>query len=439
MRKSWLASTVLVMALAAAGCGGGGAQTQGENNNAGTGNGGEKVKLTIESWRTDDMKVWNEVILPAFEAKYPNIQVEFKPTQNTEYGTSLSTKLSAGTAGDLIMVEPYDFRIDMAKNGSFAKLNDLEGLNKDNFPEMALDAWKLDDGTQFAVPLASVLHGYIYNKAIFDELKLQVPTTREQFFQVLDAVKKDGKYTPFAMGTADQFVPGLLGFNLNVPGFNKGEEGRLALIEGKQKFTDAPYVQTWEFLRKLADYMPDGYESITYADMQNLFMSGQAAVYPAGSWEISIFKDKIGSQFEYGAFPLPVEKEGDTGYINNHPDSGMALNAATKHPEEAKQFLQWLMTPEFAELWNNALPGFFSLSSHKVELKDPLAQQFMSWVKDGNSSPRLAYQLLSRGEPNTDAELGRISALVMNKKMEPAEAAKTIQDGLDGWFKPKAK
>ena len=71
----------------------------------------DQVTLIIESWRVDDADEWNDVILPAFEAHYPNIDVDFQPTINTEYGATLGTKIEAGTAGDLIMVEPFDYRL----------------------------------------------------------------------------------------------------------------------------------------------------------------------------------------------------------------------------------------------------------------------------------------------------------------------------------------
>lgn len=55
-----------------------------------------KVRLTIESWRNDDQKIWQETILPAFMKKYPNIEVVFAPTAPTEYNAVLDTKPRAG-------------------------------------------------------------------------------------------------------------------------------------------------------------------------------------------------------------------------------------------------------------------------------------------------------------------------------------------------------
>ena len=40
----------------------------------------EDVTLTIESWRNDDLAIWQEKIIPAFEAANPGIKVVFAPS-----------------------------------------------------------------------------------------------------------------------------------------------------------------------------------------------------------------------------------------------------------------------------------------------------------------------------------------------------------------------
>ena len=236
----------------------------------------EVVELTIESWRTDDLAVWEEVIIPAFMEAYPNIKVTFSPTPNAEYSSVLATKIEAGTAGDLIMVEPFNWRVPMYEAGQLANLSDLEA--QQYFDDVAKSAWQAPNGDVFAVPLASVLHGFIYNQDIFDELGLEVPQTMDEFHAVLDAVKADGTYVAMDMGTADEWVTNVLGFELIGQGYWKGEEGRQGLVDGSMKFSDPQFVAAFEEMAKWAEYMPDGYQSIGYSDMQNLFTTGQAAV-----------------------------------------------------------------------------------------------------------------------------------------------------------------
>ena len=263
--------------------------------------------LTIESWRNDDADVWNKQIIPAFNKQHPNIKVQFKADPPTEYNAALNARLAGGTAGDIITCRPFDASLDLFKKGNLVAVNDLPGMN--NFSDVAKSAWTTDDGkTTFCVPMASVIHGFIYNKKIFDELKLTPPKTMAEFHAVLDKIKADGKYTPIAMGTADQWEAATMGFQNIGVNYWKGEEGRKALIEGKQKLTDPAYVKTFAELATWAPYMGRGYQAQKYPDTQNLFALGRAAIFPAGSWDIPTFRQQ--ADFEFDAFPAPLPEGG---------------------------------------------------------------------------------------------------------------------------------
>jgi len=335
------------------------------------------VTLTIESWRNDDLSIWQEKLIPAFEAKNPGIKVVFSPTAPTEYNAALNAKLDAGSAGDLISCLQQD---------------------------------------------------------AFDKLGIAVPKTNDEFFAALDKIKADGTYVPMAMGTKDLWEAATMGYQNIGPTYWKGEEGRLALIKGEQKLTDADWVEPYRVLAKWKPYLGDGFEAQTYPDSQNMFTLGRAAIYPAGSWEISQFNSQ--ADFKMGAFPPPVQKDGDTCYISDHNDIGMGLNAKSGHQEEAKKFLSWVASPEFAEIYANALPGFFSLNSTAVKMSDPLAQEFVSWREKCKPTIRSTYQILSRGTPNLENETWVESANVINGTDTPEQAGEKLQKGLDSWYKP---
>ncbi|MDK1383894.1 Multiple sugar-binding protein [Ensifer psoraleae] len=393
----------------------------------------QDVTLTIESWRNDDLAIWQEKLIPAFEAKNPGIKVVFSPSAPTEYNAALNAKLDAGSAGDLITCRPFDTSLELFNKKHLADLTSLPGM--ENFSDVAKSAWSTDDGkATFCVPMASVIHGFIYNKDAFDQLGLSVPTTEEEFFAVLEKIKADGNYIPMAMGTKDLWEAATMGYQNIGPTYWKGEEGRLALIKGEQKLTDEPWVEPYRVLAKWKDYLGDGFEAQTYPDSQNLFTLGRAAIYPAGSWEISGFNTQ--AQFKMGAFPPPVKKAGDTCYISDHTDIGIGLNAKSPNAEAGKTFLTWVASPEFAEIYANALPGFFSLNSTPVKMTDPLAQEFVSWREKCKPTIRSTYQILARGTPNLENETWVESANVINGTDTPEVAAKKLQDGLDSWFKP---
>ena len=396
---------------------------------------GPTVNLTIESWRNDDLAIWEDQIIPAFEAKYPNIKVTFSPTAPADYNGVLNSKLEAGNAGDLITCRPFDASLALFQAGHLASLNAVPGLA--NFGDVAKSAWITDDGAEtFCVPMASVIHGFIYNVEAFDKLGVTTtPTTVAEFTAVLDKIKADGTYTPLAMGTKDQWEAATMGFQNIGPNLWKGEEGRKALIAGTAKFTDPPYVETLRQLASWAPYLPSGFEAVAYPDAQQYFASGKAAIYPAGSWDIAFFE---GQGMKIGFFGPPVQEAGDTVYISDHTDIALGRNTKTAHSAEAETFLEWVTSAEFATLYSNALPGFYSLSNHPVVLEDAVAQQAVDLRLTSEETIRNSYQILSRGEPNLENELWRVSAGVINGTLTPETGAKELQDGLDKWYKPAA-
>jgi raffinose/stachyose/melibiose transport system substrate-binding protein len=399
-----------------------------------TGAHAQDVTLTIESWRNDDLTLWQDQIIPAFEATHPGIKVQFTPSAPAEYNAVLNSKLDAGSAGDLITCRPFDASLALYDAGHLTDLSDLDAMS--NFSDVAKSAWQTDDGSAtFCVPMASVIHGFIYNKDAFAELGLDVPTTEDEFFAVLDKIKEDGSYIPMAMGTNDQWEAATMGYNNIGPNYWKGEEGRQALIKGEQKLTDEDWVAPYATLARWKDYLGDGYEAQTYPDSQNIFTLGRAAIYPAGSWEVSGFNAQ--ADFEMGAFKPPVKNAGDTCYISDHTDIGIGMNAATEHPEEARTFLAWVASPEFATIFANALPGFFPLSSAPVEISDPLAAEFVSWRGECESTIRSTYQILSRGTPNLENETWGASVAAIKGTSSPEELGQKLQDGLASWYAPQ--
>jgi len=394
----------------------------------------QDTTLTIESWRNDDLTLWQNQIIPAFEANNPGIKVVFAPSAPAEYNAVLNAKLDAGSAGDLITCRPFDASLALYDAGHLSDLSDLDAMS--NFSDVAKSAWQTDDASvSFCVPIASVIHGFIYNKDAFAELGLQEPETVDEFFAVLDAIKADGSYIPMAMGTNDQWEAATMGYNNIGPNYWKGEEGRLALIAGDQSLTDEPWVAPYRQLARWGAYMGDGYEAQTYPDSQNLFTLGRAAIYPAGSWEISGFNAQ--ANFEMGAFKPPVQNAGDDCYISDHTDIAIGLNVASPNADAARTFLAWVGSEEFASLYANALPGFFSLASHNLDMSDPLAQEFVSWRSECASTIRSTYQILSRGTPNLENDTWNASAQVIKGAETPQDAGVRLQQGLASWYEPQ--
>ena len=392
----------------------------------------DEVTITVESWRTDDQAIWDDEIIPAFEAEHPHISVVFAPTAPLEYPSALRTRLEGGVAGDLITCFPFDRSRELFEDGHLAPLNDLDGI--DSFGAPAQAAWLSADGSApYCVPVASVVQGFYYNVDAFDELGLSVPETESELFEVLRAILDDGTYTPVGTGLSEWEAEHILFQNIGA-NYWKGEEGRLALIRGEDKVTDREYVDTFAVMARLAPYMHAGASGIPYLDGRILFETGQVAVYPGGSWEISGFDER--ASFEYSAFRTPQPDSQDTCYIVDHSDLAIGLNPASPNADAARTFLTWVASPAFARIYTGALSGFFSLQDTPVEYSHPVAQKFVSWRQDCESANRTGYEALDSGDPEFPIELRQASNAVILGTMTPQDAAKKLQDSLDSWYTP---
>ncbi|MDE0716170.1 MAG: ABC transporter substrate-binding protein [Gammaproteobacteria bacterium] len=391
--------------------------------------------LVLESWRDDDRIVWEEVIAPAFGAAHPGIGLEFRPTAPVDYDAALASRLEAGEAGDLIACRPFDASLALYGDGHLADLGGLAGLAR--FPAAAKRPWQTDDGSAtFCVPVASVIHGFVYNRDAFRELGIGPPETEAEFFAALERIREDGARVPLAMGVRDRWEAAVLGYDNIGPAYWKGEEGRRALIGGRQKLTDGPWVAPFRMLAKWRRYLGDGYRARGYRDSRDLFARGRAAVYPAGSWEIAgLRKSRPG--FAMGAFRPPVPRAGDACHISDHLDMGIGLNAASPHGEAARVFLDWLGSAEFASLLADALPGFYPLSDHAAEPDDPLARAFVSWRDDCRSTIRFAAQYLSRGTPDLGRAVWDAAVDAITGAATAEEIGARLQAGLESRHVPR--
>lgn len=417
-------ATVAALALGLSGC---------ASTSEPSGSDGESVKLVLGTWRTEDALMWEEEIIPAFEKAHPGITVEYAPVDTNDYNAAIQSQIEGGTGPDVIMCRPFDVNRAWIDKGYLDPVSKLDAIS--GFDQTALAAWQGDDGEDYCVPVASVLAGFFYNKAIFDELGLEVPTTQAEFISVLEAIKADGTYEPLALGSADGWQ---LAYNMlyNVgPTYWKGEEGRLGLIDGTKKLTDPDFVEGFTVFDTFKNYLPKGFESISYEDMTQLFSLGRAAILPDGSWQISQVES---TGLDIGVFGAPAAKAGGQRYQQEMADMAFGLNAAGKNKEAATEFLNWIGSSEFQQLYVNKLPGFFSMGSTPVKYDDPLAQEFANLKEGAELTSRLALDRLSAGQPPLDDEIWRVAQLMYNSGMSAEEATAELQAGLESWYTPPA-
>lgn len=394
----------------------------------------EPQVLTLETWRIDDERAWISQILPAFTADHPHIRAYMRPSFPAQYDTELLGRLKQGRAGDLITCRPFDQSIALFEQGHLLDITHVPAIRR--YRSHSKIAWTTYYADRvFCIPVAAVMTGFFYNTRIFKELNLVPPTTQEELFEVLKTIQRSGTYVPLAFGTKDSWQAAQVLFAGVGPNHWGGEQGRKNLLTGRAKFSDEPYVNAWRTVADLARYMPSHHAHIGEEEARQLFLSGRAAIYPAGSWEIP-FLSNHANHGEFGVFAPPPPQSMHNCYVLNHLDKGIGINPASPRQDQAAVFLDWLSTPQFANVLANTLHGFFPLSNHPVQINNPLAQAMLTWRQQCDTTIRINSQFLNQAWPQLEQEMWDTTVRVMRQQITPEEAARHISSGVEKWFRP---
>ncbi|MFF2632766.1 ABC transporter substrate-binding protein [Microbacterium sp. NPDC058021] len=427
MRRRILTTTALVagsvLALSACAPSASSGDTEAES--------GDDVTLTVWSWRTEDVEAYN-AIFDVFEEAHPGITVEFEAFQNTEYNQILTTGLAGSDGPDVPMVRAYGQLQPNIEAGQLEPIDgEVEGL--DEIAESVLAGAKgKADGKTYAVPLATQTLQMFYNKAIFEEQGLEVPTTWDEFIEVNEALLSAG-VTPMALGAKDDWILPIFADIVGSARYG-GSEFEQKVLTGETDFTDPDYVASLEIISELQPYLTPDVVGVGYTDSQIQFTSGQAAQFPGGSFEIATFRNQA-PDLEFGSYqvPLPEGAVLDAPVSPAYADGNFAVNAKSENKEAAFELLNWLATAEFGQLVADELNQFSAIPG--VTYSDEVMQEAWDNYEQGQA-PYLLLVDFRYGEPLGTAVLGTEIQRMFLGETDAAGAAATLQTGISQWFTP---
>lgn len=390
----------------------------------------KQIILTLGSWRKDDVEQLGHV-LREFNQLYPHIIIKFDPTEPAQYNDVLVAQLEGGTAPDLYYLRSHSASAALYNKGHLVKLNELSKFEND-FPPQMINAWKTKQGDIYGVPLMAVSHGIYYNASFFEKYNLAIPNTWGELIQLAQKIQHIGA-VPFANATGDLWmVNGLILQNL-IPGFIGGEKGRLEYYNGTRCFNDDDMLAAFQAVADLSDYLSENQRLLKYADTLQLFLQGKSPMLFGGSWDIPFFESQNPS-FDWRVFAIPPP-EGKEHYVTFHPDAAIGLNSQSPYIEEAKLFLKWMTTKEFAMLYEKQLPGFFPLHKGVENTNNVHANMFLALHAQYKTDTRI-WRQIEQGEPSDYKISVQLSTDVMNKDITPEQAVDKLQGGIAAWHLP---
>ncbi|UYZ13237.1 extracellular solute-binding protein [Brevibacillus sp. WF146] len=427
----WLFCACLVFVLAA--CSGSPSSTAGDQSSGNAQPGaepakGETVELVMYSWRPEDKDAY-AAFIAEFEKRHPGIKVKFKPFKSTEYNTILTNSLTSGTGPDIVQLRPYAGTRAMADAGYLLPLDDLKGIQE--IPQSYLDAARGSDHKVYGVPLSINSAVIFYNKKLFADNGLQPPQTWDEFLQVCRALQQKG-IIPIAQSGKAAYLLSITHSVIGISAYGGGDFVD-KMVKGETTFKDPAFLDSIKKMQELAPFFPPDFVGIDDKDAQALFYTGKAAMYINGSYRLETF-EKQNPDMPLDVIPsLAKEKGGDTPIVN-WVDGSYGVVKASRHPEEAKLFMEFLASREFGQLFSDELNRVSPIPG--VTPKHPLVQK-MTQLSETSMVPFLMLVHFGEGTPTTKTAFeDSLQGMYINK-LTVEQVAEATQASADKWFAPK--
>ncbi len=399
---------------------------------AGTGRAfAQATELSFWTWRQEDRTQYAQ-LFGDFTKKNPDIRIAYQAYEPQSYATVLSTALAAGKGPDVIHIRAYGGTEQFAKAGYLEPLKPQAVPELANFSESALLSTSLRaDKTVYAVPFASQTLGLFINKDLFAKNNLKAPETWDELLAVSKAFKDKG-IIPLANGLSTAFMVEIFA-GVFTPAFY-GKDFAPDIVSGKATFEDPRYVGALAKLTELRDFMPPGFGGIDYPTSQQLFLSGRAAMFAGGSFEIANFR-RQNPNLQMDFIAPPAAKAGDARLVGLFYDGGYAVNAKSDKKEAALKLLRHLATKEFGDKFSALLGNISPIKG--VTIDDPM----LAKVSELNASsvPYIMVVYFRFQDPTGSTLLQQGVQKLMAGQATPAQVGAELTKGIATYYEPFKK
>jgi len=304
--------------------------------------------LTLSSDNNVDTVKAFDALTKAYTAAHPDIKFEIDNRPGGAEGDNLvKTRLSTGEMADIFQYNSGSLFQALKPDKNLADLGDLP--NQANI----LDSFKLvvtsPDGKVRGVPFGAAMGGGIYyNKKIYADLGLKIPTTWKDFIANCEKIKAAGKVA-VAQTYKDTWSSQLFVladfYNVQaaVPNFAAD------YTANKAKYATTPAAaKGFDHLQEVfkAGYLNKDFGAATFSEGMKMVATGTAAHYPMLTFGIGDVKQNEPNNVnDIGFFAQPGDDATKNGLTVWMP-SGVYVPAASKHVKEAKDFLNFVASAE---------------------------------------------------------------------------------------------
>jgi raffinose/stachyose/melibiose transport system substrate-binding protein len=385
--RSLAALAAVTMAVSLAACGGSDKPKDSSSATSGT--------INWWGWTPTDTATANNYIA-AFNKQYPNIKVNYKLVNISDWVAALRPALASGKGPDVFDMQPGAY---VTQFKSFA-------MDQTSMAQSALGSdWKSKiapigvsglsaDGKLTAMSVGSVYAGMLWiNGDLFKKYNLQPPTTLAEWEHVC-SVLKSNKVGCFVQGAAQE------GFDQDTLQSiaNSVQPGLWTKAStGDAKWNDPGIVKTlsiWKQMFSDGIMQPGAVGYQQYPDANNDFLTGKYGMVMMGTWYTQYATTKamtaaLSAAGVSGAKPFPiipvafpdVAGAGNTSEMYGDADFGLAISTKSSNQAAAQTFVKWMTTSKegqqaIADQLND-LPSLKGVQPNfdSITLVDPATQK----------------------------------------------------------------
>lgn len=254
--------------------------------------------------------------------------------------------------------------VSFVEHGALTDLSDMpekDTINPDLWPLMRQTAEY--PGRTSVLPYSVTAASVIYDKAIFAQQGLDVPTTWSEFTALCKRLVAAG-ITPMygtykdnwtiAQGMFDYSVGGML----DVPAtFAALDREGTSVGRGSEVSFEKDFAAPVDRMVDLLQWHQPGAASRAYGDGNLAFAQGKAAMYLQGPWALGEIA-KTNPKADLGTFPFPATDDPADNKVRVNVDLGLWIPEASRKQEAAREFLSFLMSPAVSDKYNADNNGF---------------------------------------------------------------------------------
>ncbi|BBI35611.1 ABC transporter substrate-binding protein [Cohnella abietis] len=366
------------------------------------------TEIQMLHWNQANINAVIDEINAEFQKEFPQYKIVYTKTEpDGQFKTALRARLLAGDVDifpDLSGVRnsPKDWTPggtvpywqEYIDNGLIADLTGQPFIS--NYTETAIRDGGTYNDKVYGIPAGSVaMGGLFYNKKIFSDNGLKVPTTWSEFTAVCEALLAK-KIVPIGLAGKDVWPLKLPVFNLQAQLYAGGDQSAFheGTWKGTHKYNDPDAVEVLEKMKLIQDkYSIPNFTGVGYTDLPVIFGSGQVAMIADGSWDISSI-EAANPKLDFGYFPLPANEK-PVDVMAGKYDMTWFVADKGHNKEGALKWLEFFSRPEHYQKFVSAAGFLPTQASAKTDNK-VLNEDIVPWAT--KLTP--AYEIVMVNRPN---------------------------------------